>query len=189
MKTNFPIWLSLAVLILIISCRNKQNNTTDGSANLTDSLLSKTISFPRGLRILGIKQSHLYDSIMKRLRDQNKMISIIDATCMTCIIDQVNALDSVFNHAIFKEGTRMIFILNLKKTDSVYFALNLQPAIRATGLLFLDQNYDFEKTNGMLTSNRYLRTFMTNSDGRIVQYGDPLTDSTLILAYKSRLRE
>src|SRR5690606_24989973 len=99
-----------------------------------------------------------------------------------------NALDSLFN-TIRQEDSQMIFILNVKKADSLYFTLNLMPAIKAKSVILWDNDYHFESRNRLFTPNPYLRTFLTNSEARIIHYGDPLITQELVSVYQEKLKE
>lgn len=172
----------------LISCSDKKKSVSYEATKLTDTLLSKTISFPEKFPILGVTLPYIHDSIMHEILQSKKIISVIDGTCMACITDQLNALDSLFSTIIEDKNCKVIFVMNLKKVDSVYFMLNLKPAIRAKGVIFLDDEYLFERSNKILTSHSHLRTFMTDIEGKIELYGNPLEDTELIVLYKNKLK-
>ena len=180
-------FLGFTIYCGFISCQNKKVTNNQTKIRLADTLLTKLISFPKSLRPLELNPSHLnFDG--DEIPVGKKMISIIDGSCMACITDQLNAQDSLFNLLVKDSSCKIIFILNLKKADSVNFMLNLKPAIKAKGLILVDGDYSFERSNHLITEYATLRTFLVNEANQIECYGNPLVDSTRISAYKNLLR-
>nr|MDA3779167.1 hypothetical protein [Bacteroidales bacterium] len=126
------------------------------------------------------------DSLIAEIEGKTKIISIIDGNCMKCIINELNKIDSTFN-SILNDDDLLIFILNVNKYDSVFFMRNLQPAIKATGIILWDNSYNFEQQNNLLTYDKNLRTFMINRKNKIIQYGNPVMNPDVIFEYKKKL--
>lgn len=87
------------VLLLLLSCKK---TGMDAHAYFnhdknSDTLLSKRVILPEQLIQLSSDEHYSVDSFSVQLTGKKSMISIIDGTCMACIIDQLNALDSLFN--------------------------------------------------------------------------------------------
>lgn len=177
--------LFLFAIIFLTSCnyRHKNNN----NIIISDTLLTKTISFPNCLLKLDGNQFQKIDSFIFKTEDKTKVISIIDGNCPKCIINQLNNIDSIFN-GILHDDDLLIFILNVSKQDSVFFMRNLQPSIKATGVILWDSNYNFERQNNLFTPNANLRTFMVNKKNRIIQYGNPVMKPDVIFEYKEKLK-
>ena len=128
------------------------------------------------------------DSFISEIEDKTKIISIIDGNCMKCVVNQLNRIDSIFTSILpVNDDNRLIFILNVRKEDSAYFMRYLQPAIKTTGIILLDNNYSFERQNHLFTSNINLRTFMVNNENRIIQYGNPIMNPDVIFKYQEKL--
>jgi hypothetical protein len=171
---------------MLLSC-GEQRRSDDNRLTGADTLLSKTISFPEGLYPLAGRRSGSLDSLKFQIKGRKKIISIVDGTCMSCVAYHLNAMDSTLNRVTRGKKCALIFILNVRKKDSSYFMLNLQPAIRATGIILWDKNYAFETQNKLFTEDINLRTFMTNAKDEIIQYGNPLMNPELISLYMKNL--
>lgn len=180
------VYLEFAFIVLVIlsSCNYKDKKNSD--FDTADTLLTKTILFPDKLSLLKGNQFQKIDSLRGVIKHKKKVISIVDGTCMSCIISQLNVMDSTFN-SILSDDSALIFILNVSKADSAYFMLNLQPAIKATGVILWDDNYNFERHNNLFTTDSNLRTFMTNREDKIIQYGNPVMNPDLISKYQEKV--
>jgi hypothetical protein len=184
-----PEHILFGTLLLFLSCKNSVDSHSNFVNDKIDTLLAKTIFLPENLIQLSSDGHYRADSFRVELAGKKSIISIIDGTCMKCVIDQLNALDSLFNAMQPETDSQMIFILNVKKADSLYFTLNLMPAIKAKNIILWDNDYHFENRNKLFTPHAYLRTFLTNSEGRIIQYGNPLINQNLVSVYQEKLKE
>lgn len=106
---------------------------------------------------------------------------------MSCIIFQLNSVDSVFHSQLVNSSFEMFFILNVKSSDSTFFTLNQLPLINVKGRVLWDSNYLFERQNKLFTADPSLRTFMTDTTGCIIQYGNPMAKPDVIKDYFERL--
>ena len=174
------------VIIIIASCKHQHSNSNSNNTTL-DTLLAKTIIFPNNLLKLNGTQFQRTDSFISEIEDKTKIVSIIDGNCMKCIINQLNKIDSVFNNFMPGDDNLVIFILNVSKEDSVYFMRHLQPAIKATGIILWDNNFNFERQNNLFTPDVNLRTFMINNENKIIQYGNPIMNPDVIFEYQEKL--
>ena len=174
------------ILILVCLCflNACKHYSSKNELNEKDTLLAKNIVFPKSLFVLEGTESSKIDAFLKEIKGKSKIISIIDGTCIKCVINQLNCEDSVFNSIIDDSDKQMIFILNVNKKDSVYFMRNIQSALNAKGVILWDNNYNFERKNKLFTPDLNLRTFMTNSENRIVYYGNPALYPELIYEYQ-----
>lgn len=146
--------------------------------------------FPDNLLKLNGTQFQDPDSFIYDIEDKTKIISIIDGDCIKCIVYQLNQIDSIFNNILFPlpdDDNVLIFILNVHSEDSVYFIRYIQPAIKATGVILWDNNYNFERQNHILTRNVNLRTFMVNNENRIIHYGNPIMHPDVVSEYQDKL--
>ena len=184
MTAKFEVLLFSSILLLL-SCQNRKTESSN-HVNNKDTLLSKTILFSHHLLQLKGNKLQRIDSILCSIEGRQKVISIVDANCMKCIINQLNIMDSTFQN-IMNDNSTMIFILNVKKNDSAYFMKNLQPEIKASGLILWDSNYNFERENDLLTSDMNLRTFLTDEENKIIGYGNPVLNPDLFSLYKEKL--
>lgn len=171
-------------LLVFFSCVNDEKKAVNETS---DTLLTKTISFPKSLIQLDGTKFQDIDSFITQNEGKTKIISIIDGTCMKCIINQMNEIDSTFGSILLDSDNIMLFILNVSKQDSTFFMRNLQPAINAKGIVLWDNNYNFERYNNLLTTNINLRTFMVDKHNKIVQYGNPLMHPEVIYEYMAKL--
>lgn len=153
----------------------------------SDTLLGRHIVFPSTLFRLQADELIPVDEVLKDIEGKTKIVSIIDGDCMKCIISNMNVLDSLFHTIILDSDQRLVFILNVRPTDSSYFMRNLQPAIRVQGLVLWDNGYNFELSNALFTPNSNLRTFMLSPSDSIVMYGNPLIYPDLIHEYMANL--
>ena len=172
------------VIVIFTSCKYQDSNNNNIT---TDTLLAKTIIFPNSLLKLNGTQSQKIDSFLFEIEDKTKIISIIDGNCMKCILNQLNKIDSTFNSIMLGDDNLVIFILNVSKEDSVYFMRHLQPAIKATGIILWDNDFNFERQNHLFTPKVNLRTFMINNENKIIQYGNPIMNPDVIFEYQEKL--
>ncbi len=184
-QLGFPIItliLIVGILSNIVSC-NDANKTKQES----DTLLLKNISFPKELFILEKTKLKKPDSLIQIIDKKKKIVSIIDGNCVKCVVMQLNKLDSIFNSILTVNNEIYITILNVPNQDSAYFMQNIQPFIKAKGIILWDNNYHFESRNKLFTPHINLRTFMINSDNRVVLFGNPLIHSDILHEYKKKL--
>ncbi len=174
------------IVINISSCNFEQRECSNENAN--DTLLTKTVIFPNSLLQLEANKFKKVDSIKTAIDGKIKIISIIDGNCRKCIINQLNSLDSIFNNILYNDN-KLIFILNVNKSDSAFFMRNFSSAINAKGIILWDNYYNFERENKLLTSNINLRTFMVNSENKIILYGNPIFHPKLIGRYQEYLEK
>lgn len=184
MKIIGPFILFFCFIVLVSSSCNYQSRNNNST---TDTLLAKTIIFPNSLLKLNGVQFQKIDSFLYEIEDKMKIISIIDAGCMKCIMNQLNKIDSTFNSIMFGDESILIHILNCSREDSIFFMNNLQPAINATGTILWDTDFYFEKQNHLFSSNINSRTFMVNNENEIIQYGNPLLKPDVIFKYQEKL--
>lgn len=187
MKNNGLYFLLVFVVTIIFTSCNYQNSNNNKSD--TDTLLTKKIIFPNSLLKLDGTQFHKIDTFITEIKDKTKIISIIDGNCIKCIINQLNKIDSTFNNILYDSDNILIFVLNVNTEDSVYFMRNMQPAINASGAILWDNNYNFERENKLFTPDVNLRTFMINSENKIVQYGNPIMHPEVIFEYQEKLEK
>jgi len=186
MKSSFLLKMIVVYSgLFFMSCNIQQGSN---NSQTSDTLLAKTITFPRSLSKFRGSQLQPIDSFLLDIDGKRKVISIIDGTCMKCIIYQLNRIDSIFNATLPEDDDIvLIFVLNVFKEDSVFFMRNLYPEIRALGILLWDNDYNFERENQMFTPDEYLRTFLTDHNNRIVQYGNPIMNPDIIAEYRKKL--
>lgn len=180
MKKHLTLFIAL-LTITISSCSYFRPNTVE---RLTDTLLTKTITFPK--QLLHLKGGHFLniDSLLGSIEGKSKLVSIVDGTCPACIDGQLNRIDSIFRQFKPNHDVELVFILNVSTHDSVYFMRNFQSYIKATGTVLWDNNFNFERENKLFTPDQSLRIFMLNGDNRIVLYGNPLMNPKLLDKYK-----
>jgi len=176
-------FLTIIILLIItsISCNYK---STVKREKTSDTFLSKQIVFPKSLVKLDGLQGCKIDSVLGEIENTIKIISIVDGACPKCITNQLNYTDSLFSSIIENEDVRLIFILNVFSEDSVYFMRYTQPYISAKGIIFWDNNYNFEQENKLFSPDENLRTFMIDKDNKIVVYGNPVLNKDIIVKYK-----
>lgn len=179
-KLTFRLIL-FCFLVLFFSCNKLSKKNTP---MLTDTMLAKKIMFPAELKIL--KAGEFQDT-NQNLKNVNhlRIISIVDGACMKCIINQLNYTDIAFN-SFTRKDKDLIFILNVSSNDSSFFMNNLYPSIETESLILWDNNFNFERTNKLFTSNFNLRTFMIDSNNQIIHYGNPVMNPEEINTYKQK---
>lgn len=74
------------------------------------------------------------DNFEKQHLNSSKIISIVDVTCSSCILGQLNRTDSLFQ-TLLDQDSDIIFILNVNKADSASFMVSLQPLINVKGYI------------------------------------------------------
>jgi hypothetical protein len=158
------------------------------NAVTSDTLLQKKIVFPDELRPITPAAITSMTNFRSYTDGKEKIVSIIDGTCASCIIDQLNLIDKTFQDINETGSAVMVFIVNVTKNDSAYFVLNMQPLIKAKGLVLIDHSYNFEKRNKLFTSDGNLRTFLISEEGKILTYGNPLINRNLLSNYKTMLQ-
>lgn len=167
----------------LISCKDFKKSTGG------NKMLVKKIAFPKDLLVLRNDTLSNCDSILDSSVGVPKIISIVDANCVKCIVNHMNALDSVFQEIVSNRNAKMYFILNVNDGDSAYFMRNLSSYINTKFPVLWDNNYNFERCNNLFTPDRNLRTFLTNDQDQIIQYGNPILDPGVIDLYKDKLLE
>lgn len=180
------IYLTLSLVVVTITSCEFLSGSNANMLRSSDTLLTKTITFPNKLLKLEDVEFYNIDSFLVESSNKTKIISIIDATCMKCIVGQLNKLDESFN-SITSDDDELVFILNVNKTDSASFMRNLHPAIISNATLLWDNAYHFELQNKLLTYDANLRTFMVNKENKIIQYGNPIMNPDLLSKYKDKL--
>ncbi len=190
-KSIYNISFKVVLLMIIISTLSNivSCEFTKRKNSRTDSLSSKVISFPKELFILENSQLRQSDSLIHQLNNKLKIISIIDGNCVKCIIKQLNKIDSIFNSILSHKNGVYITVLNVSKQDSAYFMFNIQPLIKAKGIVFWDGNHFFESSNKLITSHVNQRTFMVDSTNRIIQYGNPVIHPEVLEEYRCKLQK
>jgi len=176
----------LTFALFFASCSFYQPNT---DKNLSDTLLAKTINFPKELLQLKGHQFQDIDSFLQYINGKYKIVSIVDGTCPACIKGQLNNIDSTFNKFNLHDKVQLVYILNVSSSDSAYFMRNFQSYIKATGAVLWDNNFNFERENKLFTPDQSLPTFMVDKDNRIIIYGNPLMDPKLLAAYKEKIEQ
>jgi len=185
MKLDLYLFL-IALGIFFLSCHSKKQNSVSAD---TDTLLNKTIVFPDSLTWLKDGKFYPLDSALYLLNDKRKVISIVDGICIKCVVNQLNKLDSsIYSRMDYSSLSEVVFILDVNPKDSSYFMLNIQPYIKARGIILWDNAYHFEQKNKLLTAEEWLRTFMVDENNKIILYGNPLMKPWLINEYEIKLR-
>lgn len=175
MKNYFQI--SIIFLFLLFSCKEK------------DEWIGKEIIFPSTLQELQGRECISLKEFRGKVEGKKKIVSIIDATCIKCIIGQLNKIDSLFHPLVSKDTTAvMVFILNVDSADSSNFMISMQPEIRAKGFLLWDNAYHFETENNILTEKVNRRTFLLDEQNNIKIVGNPLFKEGLLEEYEANLR-
>ncbi|QLH34206.1 MAG: hypothetical protein HWD62_19010 [Cyclobacteriaceae bacterium] len=141
----------LSILIpLALSCdvisKRKENSTFS-----TDEWIGKKIQFPKELMLLENTTLVPIDNFEKQHLNSSKIISIVDVTCSSCILGQLNRTDSLFQ-TLLDQDSDIIFILNVNKADSASFMVSLQPLINVKGYILWDSNFHFETLNDVFLS-------------------------------------
>lgn len=158
------------------------------ASNQTDTIFSKTITFPDPLYLLENGKLLPIDSIKEEIAPKSKLISIVDGVCMKCIVGQLNNLDSLFNSIIIDQTSSIVvFILNVSPRDSAFFMKELLPYIHAKGILLWDNDYNFEKKNKLITRDINLRTFLVNDENRIILFGNPNYNPKILNTYQDSI--
>lgn len=182
-KSTLSYCLVAALISLTLSCQNSKTKEDTKSSNI--SWIGKKIQFPKELMILDGIDLFPFEKIEKQYANTSKVISIVDATCSSCILGQLNRTDSLFQTVVDRDEN-IIFILNVNKNDSASFMVSLRPFIKARGRILWDADFYFESLNDVFSENIINRTFLLNSKNEIVLVGNPLFQPSLIEEYKER---
>ncbi|QKG80684.1 hypothetical protein [Tenuifilum thalassicum] len=188
-KTPIKIfaYFSLLIISIFLSCtRSNQNKNKyqNYQTEEADTIIGKSISFPKALKNIKNGSITQADSIIDILNNSECIVSIIDATCLKCIYFRLNLLDSIFRVNL-PPNIERVFVINIENRAVPYFLREMYPAINAKGTLLLDTAYVFEKSNRILSPNENHRIFFIDSNGKIAQYGDPLIDQSILYKYVS----
>lgn len=174
------------IALLMCACRGGAQNGS-GELSSPDTLLGKHVVFPNSLFLLQDGGFIPVDEVLPSIEGKTKIVSIVDGTCMKCIVTNMNVLDSLFHTIILDSDQQMVFILNVSSADSAHFMRNLQPAISVQGMVLWDNSFNFETVNALFTPNLSLRTFMLSPSDSIVMYGNPLINPDLLHGYMANL--
>lgn len=181
----FCIVIAATALAVSVAC-NRLSSADSRKMNAADSMYTKEIHFPNTLAVLEDEQISSLSGFSQFNQGKKKLISIIDVTCASCILSELNPLDSLFWREFDHTSIEMIFVLNIPRRDSIYFSLNFRKNINARSLLVWDSNFDFERANNLFSPYRDLRTFMIDEKNRLIVFGNPLYDRNLLDEYKRR---
>lgn len=179
---------SIFIGIVIITLSSCNQSKSAKQIVKSDTLIGKTISFTNKLLVLEGKQFHQFDSILPSINKKPKIISIVDGNCMSCVINLLNGVDSIFQKVVYNKCL-LIIVVNVQKKDSAFFMRHLQPSIKAKGIILWDNGFNFEKHNKLLTSDINRRTFMVNAENKIVLIGNPIYYPDLLVKYEKNLAE
>ena len=150
--------------------------------------LGKEVVFPKELKQLKGKKPIEINDFIEYNKDNNKIISIIDASCAKCIMGQLNKIDSLFSEIAHRSNnTIMVFVINFYERDFDNFMLTLYPLIQSKAVIIWDKDYFFETKNDLFTPKLNGRTFMLNAKNEIVLVGSPLFGGQVILAQYEKL--
>ncbi len=176
-------WICFFILpiLLIFACEGKQNSPS----NL--KIGRSAVQFNVGLRLLSNGMLVSVDSVLSTYKGKKKIVSIVDGICMKCVINDLNQADEVFQQ--ITASKKVIYILNVTSADSAYFIANLEPLIKVKGHILWDDSYSFENTNGLLSSDKNLRTFLLDEQNNIKLIGNPLYNPDLVERYKEAFEE
>ena len=168
MKGLIVIFGCLMISVFLEGCRGLERDS------IVTAYREKKVEFPDKLMIL--EESGLVTSALKitEFESKNTIVSIVDGSCMSCVINQLNHVDSVLTNVFSKDQVKIYFVLNVPSGDSSYFMINLRPAIDVQSTILWDSDYTFERTNDLITSDLNRRTFLLNSEMKIVEYGNPV---------------
>lgn len=154
----------------------------------TDKWIGKKVYFPDQLKLLQDTIFYSIDIFEKEYINKNKVVSIVDVSCIKCILNQINKIDSTFNRILENDtNSVLVFVLNVHSSDSTYFMMNLWPMINTKGIILWDNNFNFEHENDLFTPELDQRTFMINSKNIIVCIGSPISNPNAIGKYQKEL--
>lgn len=189
LKPKAILWGVIGLTTLInISC--KDQTESNEIRKIIAQQMGKEITFPTKLRELRNSEFNSLDSLKKEIKNKIKIISIIDATCVKCIYNNMNKLDSLINNS-FEPNTNLvkIFILNFPQQDSARFLSDLYPLISSNAYLLWDRDYSFERENDILTDKAGLRTFLLDRSNKITTIGSPLYYPKILEVYKEQVEK
>ncbi|HRR11040.1 MAG: hypothetical protein KBA42_06410 [Bacteroidales bacterium] len=171
---------------LAVSCSHSPRPRTS-NPGLADTILGKSISFPKGLALIANEELNNPDSLLENIGLTPFVVTIIDASCPKCIVYHLNAVDSILCNNL-PEYVGRVYVLNIKPIAVRHFFRELYPEIRVCrAVLLADTSYQFERANGInATANPNNRVFMV-ADGRIAAYGDPIYQPGLVNQYLNEL--
>lgn len=177
-------WLLIALFFFIFCCQPSELRHKNQKE--VDQWLGKKVIFPAELMVLNDNNLFPIEPIDRKQIETHKIVSIIDASCTSCILGQLNRIDSLLQ-TIVRQSDDIVFILNVKKSDSASFRVSMQPFIKVKGRILWDSGFYFETANDIFSENLLLRTFLINSKREIILVGNPLFQPNLLEEYKSLL--
>lgn len=188
-KPKTTLFLLIGFIILTnISCKGRAESNE--IRKIVAQQMGKEIVFPKQLRELKNTKFRTIDSLEKEVENKVKIVSLIDATCVKCIYNNMNKLDSLVNNLFEpKAGLVKIFILNFSKQDSARFINDLYPLISSNAYLLWDRDYSFERENDILVDKVGLRTFLLDRSNKIATIGNPLFYPSVLNVYKEQVEE
>lgn len=171
---------------LAVSCSHspRPRNSNQG---LADTMLGKSISFPKGLALIANEELNNPDSLLENIGLTPFVVTIIDASCPKCIIYHLNAIDSLLCNNL-PEYVSRVYVLNINPMAVRFFFRELYSEIRVrSAVLLADTSYLFERANGInAAANPNNRVFMV-ADGRVAAYGDPVYRPGCVNQYPNEL--
>jgi len=185
LKVKFN-YVPCALFFFIFSCQTAE--LRQENQKQINQWLGKKIEFPKELMILKGNELTPFTNTKKRETETLRIVSIVDASCTSCILDQLNRIDSLFQ-TILVQPEDIIFILNVNKSDSSSFRVAMQPFIKAKGCILWDSDFYFETANDIFSEKLLLRTFLINQKHEIVLVGNPLLQPDLLNEYRRILRD
>lgn len=176
---NRSLGLLICMAFVFCSCKTEKK----GSRN--EEISQKNISYPSNLKLLSNGTLLEIDSAIRFLEGKLKIISVVDGVCMKCVINDLNETDKVFQEIIsVNDNSTVVYILNVTPADSAFFRKNFEHLIDVNGMIFWDNSFEFERTNGLLSPNKKNRTFILDDRNQIVLLGNPLFDMDKMEEYQ-----
>lgn len=169
----FGIVVSLAIMCFFFIRKDRE------------SWLNKTIVFPQSLLVLDDYKFYSSDVFLGEVNTRPIVISIVDASCMKCVVTNINITDSIFYNA-FKVNevvADLVFVLNISKGDSALFLSNIYPNLKVKGTILWDNSFQFETVNNLFTSEMSDRTLLVDANDRVRLVGSPLYNSGILEEY------
>ena len=181
---KYVIILSIFTLsdLLIGGCikREKRIDDTEEISSIVEEMVGKDLVFPDSL----ISRSpEPYITNFKV--EGEKIISVIDGNCSTCVSKLKNwesCVDILKNQGY---ENKLFFII--EDVDSAFFNQAYGKRIPQGLTFFFDKNSVFSKVN-KLPNKKMLKTFLIDSENKILLVGNPSVDKRLWNLYLDEMK-
>jgi hypothetical protein len=187
-KNNLTFFLKSLLLLLLLSCNNSKNDKKkiDHLENIISKNLGKTLNIPTELEMYYPFSDSKIDSLVIS-NSKYKIYTNIDASCGSCI----SQIKKWQKFAVELEKIKVPVILIFHSNDKFELLKFLCESNKIEGFpypFFLDKKNEYEKLNKFVYDHESFKTTMTDTNNKILLFGNPLASKGIKEMYLSNIK-